>query len=154
MQAATFLHIAGPEALEVYNTFTWDDNNDKSKVHKIIEKFDQYCNPRKNITWERQKFNTRNQQTGETIDQYVTDLKTKAQTCEFAQLKDSLIRDRIVCGIISDKTRARLLKETLQAALNIMQSKRSYFVSVKIPHCKCNQQRNTTRSICCPETAS
>ena len=122
VQAATFLHVAGPEALEVYNTFTWDDDDDKSKVNKITEKFDQYCNPRKNITWERHKFNTRNQQPGETIDQYVTDLKTKAQTCEFAQLKDSLIRDRIVCGIICDKTRARLLKEgelTLQTALNI-----------------------------------
>ena len=42
--------------------------------------------------------------------------------CEFAQLKDSLIRDRIVCGIICDKIRARLLKEselTLQTAWNI-----------------------------------
>jgi len=72
--------------------------------------------------WECHKFNTWNQQPGETIDQYVTDLKTKAQTCEFAQLKGSLIHDRIVCGIICDKTRARLLKEselTLQGALNI-----------------------------------
>ena len=122
VQAATFLHVAGPEALEVYNTFTWDEDNDKSKVDKISEKFDQYCNPRKNITWERHKFNTRNQQPGESVDQYVTDLKTKTQTCEFAQLKDSLIRDRIVCGIVYDKTRARLLKEselTLQTALNI-----------------------------------
>ena len=54
--------------------------------------------------------------------QYVTDLKTKAQTCEFAELKDSLIRDRVVCGIICDKTRAKLLKEselTLQKALDI-----------------------------------
>ena len=40
VQAATFLHAAGPEALEVYNTFTWDDDNDKSKVNKIIENFD------------------------------------------------------------------------------------------------------------------
>ena len=60
--------------------------------------------------------------TWKSIDQYDTDLKTKAQMCEFAQLKDSLIRDRIVCGIICDKTCTRLLKEselTLQNALNI-----------------------------------
>ena len=91
-------------------------------MDKIIEKFDQYHNPRKNITWERHKFNMRNQQPGESINQYVTDLKTKAQTCEFAQLKDSLICDRIMCGITCNRTRARLLKEsmlTLQAALNI-----------------------------------
>ena len=87
VQAASFLHVAGPEALEVYNIFTWDDTDNKNKVDKIIEKFDQYCNFRKNIMWEHHKFNTRNQQPGESIDQYVTDLKIKAQTFEFAQLK-------------------------------------------------------------------
>ena len=122
VQAATFLHVVGPEALEIYNTFTWDNADDKNKVDKIVETFDQYCNPRKNVAWECHKFNMRNQQPGESINQYVTDLKTKAQMCEFAQLKDRLIHDRIVCGIICDKTRARLFKEselTLQNALNI-----------------------------------
>ena len=54
-------------------------------------------------------FNTHSQRDGETTDQYVTDVKTKAQTCEFGDLKDSLIRERIVCGIRCDKTRWRLL---------------------------------------------
>ena len=77
VQAASFLYVAGIEALEVDNTFTWDDADDKNKVNKIIEKFDQYCNLRKNITWERHKFSTQNQQPGESIDQYVTNLKTR-----------------------------------------------------------------------------
>ena len=50
IQAAAFLHVAGPEALEVYNTFSWPTADDKNKVDKIMEKFDQYCNPRKNVT--------------------------------------------------------------------------------------------------------
>ena len=98
--------MARPEALKVYSIFSWPTADDKDKENKIMEKFDQYCNPRKNVTWERHKFNTHNQQPGESIDQYVTDLKTKAQICEFAELKDGLIR---VCGIICDKTCARLL---------------------------------------------
>ena len=68
-------------------------------------------------------FNTRSQRDGETTDQYVTDLKTKAQKCEFGEFKDSLIRDRIVCGIRCDKTRSRLLREsdlTLQRAVDIL----------------------------------
>ena len=48
---------------------------------------------------------------GETIDQYVTDLRTKARSCEFGELRDSLIQDRIICGIIFDKTRGILLRE-------------------------------------------
>ena len=34
IQAAAFLHVAGPEALEVYNTFSWQNADDKNKVDK------------------------------------------------------------------------------------------------------------------------
>jgi len=64
-------------------------------------------------------FNTRNQLVGENI---VTNLQTKACTCKFAEQKESLIRDCIICGIICDKTYSKLLKEsnlTLQKALDI-----------------------------------
>ena len=74
VKAATFLHLAGPEALEVFNTLSFDSEADKKKLNKLVEKFEAYCIPRKNVTWERHVFNTHNQQPGETIDQYATDL--------------------------------------------------------------------------------
>lgn len=52
--------MAGPEALEVYNTFQWDSDGDENKVDKIMEKFQRYCNPRKNLTFERHSFLSRN----------------------------------------------------------------------------------------------
>ena len=67
-------------------------------------------------------FNTCNQRDDKTVDQYVTDLKKKAQICEFQDLKECLIQDRIVCSIRCDKTHGRLLKKqdlTLQKAVNI-----------------------------------
>ena len=111
VKSATLLHFAGPEAIEIYNTFSWETNGDEKNISKILEKFENYCTPRKNITLERHIFNTRTQQPGESIDHYVTDLRKKASSCEFGTLHDSLIRDRIVCGICSDHTRSRLLKE-------------------------------------------
>ena len=137
IQATTLLHVVGLDALEVYNTFSWEDADDKIKVAKILEKFEAYCVPRKNITWERHVFNTRNQCDGETIDQYVTDLKTKAQTCEFKDLKDSLIRNRIVCGIHCDKMLSRLLREpdlTLQKAIDICRANETTLSQMK-QHC-------------------
>ncbi len=56
-------------------------------------------------------FFTRAQGTREKIDAYVTDLKHKAKDCEFGDLTDLLIRDRIVCRIKYDNVRARLLRE-------------------------------------------
>ena len=123
VQATTFLHVAGADTLEVYNTFTWENADDKSKVDIIMEKFYTFCILCKNVTWERHVFSTCNQRVGKTIDQYDTDLQTKVRSCDFSELKDSLIRDCIVCGIICGKTRSRLLKEsdlTLQKALDII----------------------------------
>lgn len=58
------------------------------------------------------------------ISQYVTELKLRAKSCEFGLLQESLIRDRIVCGITSDAMREKLLregdvtlKETIQLSL-------------------------------------
>jgi hypothetical protein len=96
----------------VYNTFQWDTAGDDVKVDKIMEKFERYCNARKILTFDRHSVFTRNQQEGETIDAYVTELRNKASRCEFADLKDGLIRDRIVCGITNDSVRARLLRES------------------------------------------
>lgn len=49
------------------------------------------------------------EQQGETVDQYVTDLRSKAKTCEYGPLTESLIKDQLVYGVTSDKTRSRLL---------------------------------------------
>ena len=122
VKSATFLHVAGQDALEVFNTFTWDSDGDHKKLEKVIKKFEIYCMPRKNVTWERHIFNTGDQQLGETIDQYATDLRKKAKSCEFGTLTESLIKDHIVCGVLSDRTRSRLLKKpdlTLESALDI-----------------------------------
>lgn len=64
-------------------------------------------------------FNQRCQKEGERIDNFVSDLKRLALTCEFGSLKNSLIRDKIVGGVISDDLRGELLKRpdlTLQTA--------------------------------------
>ena len=97
-------------------------------------KFKAYCIPRKNVTWERHVFNTRFQCEYKTVDQYVTDLKKKAQTCEFQDLKDSLIRDKIVCGIRCDKIQSRLLKEpdlNLQKAIDICRANEAKSAQLK-----------------------
>ena len=62
-----------------------------------------------NETYERYSFFTRSQKPGEIIDSYIGALRVLAKSCNFADLEDSLIRDRIVTGIKDDKTRRKLL---------------------------------------------
>ena len=119
-RVAIFLHLVGEEALEIYNTFSLSTAEQKLDI--LFRKFEDYCNPRRNITFERHKFFTCVQEPTESIDQYVTELRTKASTCEFGELCESLIRDRIVCGIVCDTMREKLLQKTylsLQKAIDM-----------------------------------
>lgn len=118
IQSSTLLHIIGHEAIELLNTFKWDacdkncdSKNDFHSVSCMLGKFDSYFSPKKNVTIERHIFFTRNQSEGEQFDVFLTDLKLKAKTCEFENLKDSLIKDKIVSGIRDDQVRSRLLRE-------------------------------------------
>ncbi|GAA6098905.1 uncharacterized protein K02A2.6-like [Tachysurus ichikawai] len=62
---------------------------------------------------------------GESFDNYLTDLKIKAQSCNFGDLKNSMIRDQIVYGTNEKKLREKLLREadlTLESAIKICQA--------------------------------
>jgi hypothetical protein len=121
-QAAILLNIAGEEAIEVFNTFTFAEDEDKEDPEAILAKFQNYCEPKKNITYERHIFNTRVQQQTQSFDAYLTELRVQAKKCAYCTLQDELIRDRLVVGIRDDKVRSRLLREpelTLQKCIDI-----------------------------------
>ena len=60
---------------EIYETFNFDNPGDEIKLLSVLEKFSEYCNPRKNITMLRQKFFTYCQYEWQTFDNLVTELK-------------------------------------------------------------------------------
>lgn len=110
VKCAIFLHVIGEEGLEIYNTFQFTEE-EADKLDPLKEKFESYCIPKTNVTFERYKLNTRTQHEGESIDQYVTELKHLAATCDYRELRDELIRDRIVLGLRDNAVRGRLLRE-------------------------------------------
>ena len=87
-----------------------------------MSNFVKYFLPRLNVTYERHRFFTRSQLSEETIDQYVTELRKLEKTCEFGVIGESLIKDRLICGVQDVKLKERLLREidlTLDKALSI-----------------------------------
>lgn len=125
IRVATLLAIIGEETVRVYNNLEWDDPADNKKIKKVLEKLEAYFLPRKNIRFERYRFNQRVQADGESIDTFITSLRDLSIACEFGLERDSLICDRVVQGIRDDRARERLLRETelsLQQAANIVRS--------------------------------
>ena len=133
LQAATFLHLIGEEGLEVYNTFNLSAE-ETDNVDILMTKFREYCDPRKNIVYERHMFFNRSQQPGEKVDNFITDLKRLSSSCEFGELRDSLIRDRIVGGIMSQPLKQRMLRDndlTLDKAVSMAHAEEQTMVQLQ-----------------------
>ncbi|KAG7483120.1 hypothetical protein JOB18_039750 [Solea senegalensis] len=121
---ALLLTIAGRGALDVYNTFDFTEE-ERDKYDAVIAKFEQYCAPKKNETFERFVFRNRMQDEAESIEQYVSDLRLKSLSCNFGTQCESMIRDQLVNGVLDNNLRMHLLKEpdlTLDKAIKICQA--------------------------------
>lgn len=117
---AILLNLAGVEALEVFNTFVFADG-DKDKYKPVCDAFNKYCNPRKNVVYERYGFWSIKQDDGETVGQFVTRLRGKIKDCEYRD-SDDMIRDKLVFAIRNNSVKERLLREenlTLTKAIDI-----------------------------------
>lgn len=111
VQAADLLHCIGEEAREIMDTLGLTADEMK-KPETILAKFEEYFVPKANTSVERHKFNTKVQQSGENFDTFLNELKKIAANCNFGELKDELIKDRIICGIADRRVKDRLLRES------------------------------------------
>ena len=97
-QVSTLLYCLGEEADDVL-TSTNISTESRKKYDDVLAKFDAHFQVRKNIIFERAQFNRRTQEDEESVDQFITNLYSLAENCEFGTMKDELIRDRLVVGI-------------------------------------------------------
>ena len=56
-------------------------------------------------------FNQRSQHPGESIADYVAELRRLASTCNFAHFLDDAMRERLVCGLVNESCHRRLLAD-------------------------------------------
>ena len=98
-QTAIILHCAGPQVLEVY---------DKNDPVKVLEKLEEYLNPRENEVL--QSFRFWNIPFHEPFGVFLTELYARAASCNFKE-KERMIRDKIVFSV-SGKLEELLLRES------------------------------------------
>ena len=107
-QVCTLLYCMGETAEDVLSSTDITDD-EKKDYNAVIKKFDAFFKVRKNVIFERARFNSRCQKEGETTEQFITSLYQLIEDCDYGDLKDQMIRDRIVVGI-----RDKALSQRLQ----------------------------------------
>ena len=105
IQVSTLIYCMGPQAEQIFNSFTFAAEGDKDDPAKVMEKFDSHFVLKRNVIFERAKFNQRCQEAGENIETYVCALFDLAEHCEYGDKKEDFIRDRLVIGLLDKDIR-------------------------------------------------
>ncbi len=72
----------------------------KKVFDRVIATFDALFKVRKNVIFERAFFNLRKQEKGQSVELFITALHQAAENCEYCDIINKLIRDRLVVGIM------------------------------------------------------
>jgi hypothetical protein len=64
--------------------------------------------PKPSDILQRYKFHNRFNEPGESVAAYVAELRNISEHCNFGATSETMIRDRLVCGIMDDKIQRRL----------------------------------------------
>ena len=110
IRLATLRSAMGRECLQIFLNLNLSED-DKQNIARCLEALDQYFKPTRNVVYERYVFNTCMQDNDESAKSYVTRLRKLAASCEYGELTDDLIRDRLVIGLKNNGDKIRLLRE-------------------------------------------
>ena len=133
-QINMLLFCMGEKVEDIYDSFALSTEQ-AAKFDIVLGKFDSYFVIKRNLIFERAKFNLRRQEQGETIIQFITSLHKLSEYCDYGPLRDDLIRDRIVVGISYAKLSQRMQldeKLTLEKATHMARQAEQIFQQQEI----------------------
>ena len=111
------LYCLGDDADEVLTSTSI--TAEERKLYKgVLAKLDEFFKVRRNVIYERARFNKRDQKQGESSEAYITELYKLVELCEYGDMKEQLLHDRLVVGITDKK-----LSEQLQMDAGLMLEK-------------------------------
>ena len=92
-QVNMLLYSMGDKADDILTSFGLSEEQARCYA-TVKEQFDKHFIPRRNIIFERARFNSRKQEEDETVDAFVTALHGLAEHCNYGNLHNEMIRDR------------------------------------------------------------
>ena len=110
-QVNMLIYCIGDEAEDILQSFSL--TQEQKKLYDTVKaQFDVHFIPRRNVIFERARFNSRKQEQGEPVDVFITALYTLSEHCNYGSLREEMICDRIVVGIRSCQRSCNLTRNS------------------------------------------
>ena len=110
-KVATLLTVIGSPTFKLLQNLLAPDKPADKSYNELCAALEAHLSPKPLIIAERYRFHKRDQRSGETIAQYIADLRRLARHCEYGNHLEDALRDRLVCGIHNNAICKRLLAE-------------------------------------------
>ena len=124
-QVAVLLTVIGSTTYALLSSLLAPAKPRDKTLQQLTDTLRQHFDPKPLVIAERFHFHKRDQAPGESIGEYLAELRRRATHCNFGDFLDQALRDHLVCGIRHQGTQKRLLSEadlTLAKATEIARS--------------------------------
>lgn len=108
---AILLSVCGSKVYKLMSDLLAPTKPGDKSYDELVKIMQDHYAPKPSEIVQRFKFNNRFRQQNESVSDYVAALRNIAEHCNFNDTLETMIRDRIVCGIANDRIQRRLLSE-------------------------------------------
>eukprot|EP00731_Ephydatia_muelleri_P018713 Em0011g753a len=110
-RVAVLLSVIGSRTYSLLRSLLHPEVPGEKTYVQLATALREHFEPKRLVVVERFHFNRRNQGNGESVLEYVAEIKRLAGTCTFGAFLTEALRDRFVCGLTNESIQRRLLSE-------------------------------------------
>jgi len=111
-KVAVLLSAIGPKVYATLRDLLAPKKPHEVAMKDLFETLQKHFEPPSNVISERFQFHRRDQGSGESVTEFLAELRRLATNCQFGEYLDQALRDRFVCGLHSSGMQKSLLAVT------------------------------------------
>ncbi|XP_069129175.1 uncharacterized protein [Argopecten irradians] len=105
------LSLVGGSTYALLRGLTAPKKPSEETFDRLVALLKEHYNPKPLVIAERFRFHKREQREGETIREYIAEIRKLSEYCEFGATLADALRDRLVCGLKNENIQRKLLSE-------------------------------------------
>lgn len=109
---AILLSVCGAKTYNLMRSLTTPGKPGDKTFDELVTLITNHHNPTPSAIVQRFKFNSRFREQGESVADFIANLRRLSEHCNYADTLNDMLRDRLVCGINDDNIQRKLLSET------------------------------------------
>ena len=124
-QRAILLSVCGAGTYQLIRNLAAPARPSEKSFEDIVKLVQEHHNPPPSAIIQRYRFHSRSQKEGESIAEFVAELRKLSEHCQFKDALDAMLRDRVVCGVRDARVQRTLLAKpdlTFKMAFTLAQA--------------------------------